>query len=181
MLKIALFIAALIFSVLPLIIALQPNEFKVSRSLLMTAPPSRIFAEVNDLHRWKAWSPWAKLDTDAKETYEGAQSGVGAVMHWDGNMQVGKGSMTIIENKDNEFVRFRLNFLKPMENASRAEFTFKEQGGKTLVTWSMYGKNNFIGKAMSLVFNCEKMVGGQFEKGLASLQTVVETPAPASN
>ncbi|MBL8013471.1 MAG: SRPBCC family protein, partial [Candidatus Omnitrophica bacterium] len=114
------------------------------------------------------------MDPNSKISYEGASSGVGAVFKWAGNNQVGEGSNTIVESRPGELITIRLDFIKPFPGTSSAEFTFKPEGAGTMVTWSMSGKNNFIGKAMSLVMNCDKMVGGQFEKGLAGLKQVSE-------
>lgn len=150
-----------------------PDHFTVSRCAEIAAPPEAIFAQINDLKAWQAWSPWAKLDPNAITTFEGPQSGVGAVMRWDGNNQVGKGSMTLTESVPAALVRFRLDFIKPMAGTSDAEFLLTPLGDRTLVRWTMNGTSNFMGKAMSLVFNCEKMVGGQFEQGFANLRAAL--------
>jgi hypothetical protein len=100
---------------------------------------------------------------------------VGALFKWAGNNQVGEGTMTITESRPSELIRIKLEFLKPFAATNASEFTFTPQGNQTVVTWSMSGKNNLIGKAMSLVMNCDKMVGGQFERGLASMKSVVES------
>ncbi len=155
-------------------VAVQPDDFRITRSLKIAAPADKIFAQVNDFHKWEAWSPWAKIDPNGKTDFGGTNSGVGAVMSWEGNWELGKGSSTILESKSNEFIRFQLDFLEPMQGQSLAEFTFRSEGDNTEVTWSMYGKNNFIGKAMGIVFNCEKMVGGMFEQGLENLKNIVE-------
>ena len=95
-------------------------------------------------------------------------------MRWAGNNKVGQGSMMITENRPDEFIQFKLEFLKPFKATNTAEFTFNSENNQTTVTWSMYGKNNFMGKAMGLIMSCDKMLGGQFEKGLATLKSVVE-------
>jgi len=174
-LLIVLIVLAVLIVAFVVVVAMQPSDFRIVRSATMSAPPSTIFAQVNDFHKWQAWSPWAKLDPTMKTTYEGAESGTGAIHTWSGNNQVGEGRMTIMESRPNERIRFKLDFLKPMAATNTAEFTFTPQGKQTLVTWSMSGQNNFIGKAMGLVMNCEKMVGGQFETGLANLKSIVET------
>lgn len=156
------------------IVYLQPEEFNVSRSIKISSSADTIFPHINNLRQWDAWSPWAKLDPNAKNSFEGPDEGVGAIMHWVGNSDVGEGSMLITEIKQNEFIKFKLDFIAPMKATNTAEFTFTPAGDQTSVTWSMSGKNNFIGKAIGLIFNCEKMVGGQFEKGLASLKEIVE-------
>lgn len=174
MLKKIFAVLAFAVAVFLVVVALQPADFRITRSTVIAAPAGKIFSQVNDLHQWDGWSPWAKLDPNAKNSFEGPKSGVGAVMRWAGNMDVGEGSMTIVESRSPEFIKFRLDFLKPMASTSNAEFTFTEEKNQTSVTWTMYGTNNFVGKAMGLIFNCEKMVGGQFEKGLASLKSLAE-------
>jgi hypothetical protein len=165
---------AVIVVILVVIVALQPSEFRIVRSAAMSAPAPVVFAEVNDFHKWEAWSPWAKLDPAAKATFEGPPAGTGAVFRWAGNKEVGEGSMTITESRPSELIRIRLEFLKPFAANNTAEFTFKPEGDQTLVTWSMEGKNNFIAKAFCLFMNMDKMAGGQFEKGLASMKSVAE-------
>jgi Polyketide cyclase / dehydrase and lipid transport len=152
----------------------QPNDFRITRTGSISAPASAIFPHVNTLQKWDAWSPWAKLDPNSKSTFEGPAEGVGAKMSWAGNNKVGVGSMTITENRPSDYIQFKLEFLKPMQATNTAEFTFTPEGNQTTVTWSMSGTNNFMAKVMSLVMNCDKMVGGQFEKGLADLKAVVE-------
>lgn len=163
------FIAILII----VVIAGQPDEFKMSRSTTIAAAPEKIFPHVNDLHLWEAWSPWAKLDPNSKVAFSGPDAGTGSAMRWEGNGKVGIGTMTITDSKPNETIRFRLDFEKPMQATNLAEFNFKPAGGQTVVTWSMSGKNSLMGKIFGLFVNCEKMVGCQFEKGLASLKSVV--------
>jgi hypothetical protein len=155
----------------------QPDDFKLSRSAKISAPPEKIFPHVNDLHKWEAWSPWAKLDPQAKNSFSSPNAGLGTSMAWEGNCKVGVGKMTITESQPAAIVRFRLDFEKPMQATNTAEFTFLPDGGGTMVTWSMAGKNSFGGKVFGLFMNCDKMVGGQFEKGLATLKSLAETGA----
>jgi accessory colonization factor AcfC len=171
--KIFIVLAAIIVAFL-VVVAMQPSEFHITRSDTMAAPAAAVFEQVNDFHKWDAWSPWAKLDPEVKNTFEGPPARQGAVFAWVGNNQVGEGRMTITESRTNELVRFNLEFFKPMAGTSTSEFTFKSEGNQTTVTWSMDGKNNFIAKAMCLFMNMDKMVGGQFEKGLASIKAIVE-------
>lgn len=156
------------------VIASRPNDFKVSRSATMAATPAAVFEQLNDFHKWDSWSPWAKMDPNAKTTFDGPTSGVGAKFGWSGNSDVGEGSMTIVESKPSEQVRIRLDFTRPMAGTSDVELKLEPQGEQTKVTWSMAGKNNFIAKAVSLFMDCEKMVGDQYDKGLASLKAIVE-------
>lgn len=152
-----------------LVVAMQPGDFRISRSATIPAPPSMVFGQVNDFHKWQAWSPWARMDPNAKNSFEGSASGLGAVFRWEGNNQVGQGGMTIIESRPSDLIRIKLEFLKPFKATHTAEFTFEPAADSTVVTWSMTGKNNFISKGFVLLMNCDKMVGGQFEKGLANL------------
>ncbi len=158
-------------------VALQPSAFRVERSTIIVAPTPQAFAEVNDFHNWDAWSPWAKLDPAAKATFEGPQAGEGAVLRWAGNENVGEGSMTLVESRPDERIRIRTDFVKPWAATSASEFTFKSDGPRTIVTWTMSGEHRFFEKAMCVFMNGEKMIGDQFEKGLANLKTVVEGKA----
>jgi hypothetical protein len=174
MLEIILILLAVALIAILLIAAMQPAEFRISRNAVMAAEAIAIFNNVNDLHKWEAWSPWAKLDPNSKSSFEGTDAGVDAVMRWEGNHKVGVGSMTILESNPPESIKLKLDFLKPMTATNLAEFSFKPQGNNTLVTWSMTGTNNFMGKVMAVIMNCDKMVGGQFEKGLTALKAIVE-------
>ncbi len=168
-----------IFVVFAIVVALQPADFTITRSATIAAPPASVFAQVNDFRKWEAWSPWAKLDPAMKTTYEGPADGPGSVYTWSGNNEVGEGRMTLIESKPHEFVRIKLEFLKPFAATNTTEFLFKPEGNQTAVTWSMTGKNNFMAKGFNLVMNMDKMVGGDFEKGLAQMKAAVGTaPKP---
>ena len=155
-------------------IATRPAEFRVTRTATFAAPAPAVFAQVNELRKWEAWSPWAKKDPQMKQAYAGPAAGAGAVASWVGNKDVGEGRMSIVESRPAELIRFKLEFFKPFAATNNAEFTFKEQGGRTAVSWSMSGRNNFVGKAMSVVFDFDKMIGADFEAGLASLKTIVD-------
>jgi hypothetical protein len=155
----------------------RPDEFRVVRSATMNASPAAVFEQVNDFHKWEAWSPWAKLDPACKNTYSGAAAGKDAGFAWDGNNKVGAGRMTITESQPPELIRINLEFLRPFKSTNTTEFTFQLRGNQTLVTWAMSGKNNFMSKVFGLFVDCEKMVGKDFEKGLAQLKLVGETGA----
>ena len=159
-----------VIGVFLVIVSRQPTAFRITRSAALAAPAPALFAQVNDFHKWEAWSPWAKMDPNAKNTIEGPASGVGAKFSWDGNRNVGAGRMTIIESHPTDLIRLKLEFLKPFKAINDTEFTFKPEGKKTIVTWTMAGDNNFVGKAMGVFINCDKMIGGQFEQGLKNLE-----------
>jgi Polyketide cyclase / dehydrase and lipid transport len=172
MLKKLLLGVAVIVIIFIIIIALQPTDFRIERSQTIPAAVDVVFAQVQDFHRWNAWSPWAKLDPAMKQTYEGAPAGTGAIYSWEGNSAVGAGRMTLTECRTNELVRIKLEFIKPFAQVNETDFAFKPEGQQTTVTWSMTGKNNFLSKAFGLFVDLDKMVGGDFAKGLAQLHTV---------
>jgi hypothetical protein len=175
LIKILIVLAALI-GVFVIVVATRPADFRVSRSARIPVPAAVVFEQVNDLHRFQDWSPWAKIDPNYRLTYDGPTVGVGASFAWDGNKEVGAGRMTCIESKPGEMVKFRLEFLKPFKATNTAEFDFKSTGHQTDVTWSMYGKNNFMAKAVGLFMDCDNMIGPDFEKGLANLKAAVAKP-----
>ena len=178
--KILLGVAAvivLVVGVLALIVAMQPSEFRIERSTTIAAPAPAVFTQVNDFHNRQAWSPWAKLDPAAKNSFEGAPAGQGAMFAWAGNSKVGEGRMTITESRPSELVRIKLEFVKPFAATNTAEFTFKPAGDRTAVTWSMSGDNNFISRAVFLFVNMDKALGSEFEKGLASMKSAAEASA----
>ena len=166
---------AVIVVVLVMVIVTRPADFSLSRSTTISAPPQAVFPQVNDLHNWEAWSPWAKIDPAMKTTFAGPAAGTGSIYTWVGNNKVGAGRMTIVESRPSELVRIKLEFMKPFAATNATEFTFQPQGNQTAVTWSMSGKRNFMSKAMSLVMSMEKMTGGQFETGLQQMKAAVET------
>ena len=175
--KILLFLVFVI-AAFAVVVMLQPAAFSIKRSITIAAAPDAVFPQVNELKKWEAWNPFGKMDPDAKMTYDGPPAGIGASYSWASTKnEVGEGKNTIVESKPNELVKFKLEFKKPMAATNTAEFTFKPEGNGTLVTWTMSGENGFIGKAFSLVMNCDKMIGGEFEKGLKDMKSVVEGAA----
>src|SRR5687767_14119596 len=171
---------AVILAAFVAVVVMQPAAFRIVRSATVSAPPAEVFAQVNDFHRWRAWSPWENIDPALKRTYEGAEAGAGAIYAWAGNSQVGEGRMTITDSRPYDLIRFKLEFLKPFKATNTAEFAFKPEGNLTAVTWSMSGRNNFMGKAFCVFVNMDKMIGRDFEKGLANMKGVVEGSARTS-
>lgn len=155
-------------------IALQPSEFVLKRESVISAPPAAVFAQVNDFHNWQKWSPWAKLDPDAKATFEGPASGQGARFAWDGNGNVGQGRMTIAESVPNDKIHLQLEFFKPMAGTAETYFTFKPEGDGTRMTWEMHGRNNFIGRVFCFFMNMNDMLGGMFDQGMANINAIVK-------
>jgi uncharacterized protein YndB with AHSA1/START domain len=167
---------AVIVVVLLIVIATRPSDLRVERTAVLAAPAPVVFDQVNDFHKWDAWSPYVQRDPAMKKTFEGAPAGVGAIYTWSGNHEVGEGRMTIIESRPPELIRIKLEFVRPFAGTNTAEFTFRPEGERTAVTWGLVGHNNFIAKAIGLVMNMDKMIGSDFEKGLAQMKAVVESP-----
>jgi uncharacterized protein YndB with AHSA1/START domain len=153
----------------------RPDSFRVGRSTKVKAPPERIFAILNDFHQWPSWSPWEKMDPAMTRTHSGAASGKGAIYAWKGNKKVGEGRMEIIEAAPPSKLTIKLDFLKPFEAHNTAEFTLEPQGDSTGVTWSMSGAQPFMFKVMSLFMSMDKMIGKDFESGLANIKTSAES------
>jgi hypothetical protein len=157
--------------------ALQPSEMHVTRSTTIAAPNAEVFALVNDLHRWNAWSPWAKMDPKAQNHFEGSPTGTGAKFYWaSDNAEVGVGSMTITNSQPNQQVTMDVALEKPFKGTNQSTFTFAPgaDANHTIVTWAMTGHKHFICKLIGLFMSGEKMVGDTFEDGLANLKTVAE-------
>jgi uncharacterized protein YndB with AHSA1/START domain len=157
--------------------ATAPDIFLVSRSAVMAAPPERIFPMINDLHAQSAWSPFEK-DPSMKRNHSGAPAGAGAVYEWNGNRTVGAGRIAITDSVPPSRVSLKLDMSRPFEAHNMVDFVLEQNGGgtkvTTKVTWAMQGRQPFMAKLASLFVNCDKMVGGEFEQGLAKLKTLVE-------
>lgn len=155
-------------------VASRPSAFRVERSAMVEAPPDRVFALLNDFHRWSEWSPYEKLDSNLRRSFDGPASGPGASYAWVGNDDVGEGSMKIVDAKPGESVTIDLEFKKPFEAKNLTTFTLKPVEAGTKVTWAMDGQNGFVGKAMSLVMDLDRFVGKDFEQGLANLNAAAK-------
>ena len=171
--QLSLFMALLVPGILINCVWRLPSQFTITRSRRIPYPATPIFELVNDLHNWKIWSPWEKLDSEIQYNYSGSQSGEGANMHWVGNKKVGEGVAYIVDSVAPHIICLKLDFKKPIKATYTAEFTFRPEREATHVTWTISGKNSVIGKIFYSIINYDKMVGTQFEKGLASLEEVV--------
>ena len=157
-------------------ISLSPDKFSIARSMVIDAPPERIYPLINDLHAWERWSPWARLDPGQEITHDGSPLGAGAIMSWAGNKKVGVGKIKIAESSPNERVRLRLQLIKPMQALHDIQIDLNSLGGtRTEVIWRMSGRHEFVAKALQAFINVERRIGEQFEQGLANLKELVET------
>jgi uncharacterized protein YndB with AHSA1/START domain len=154
----------------------RPASYQVQRSTTVAAPPAAVYATIVDFRQWERWSPWAKLDPQQKTTLVG--EGVGAVYTWSGDDKVGAGRMTIVEAVPDAKVGIKLEFLRPFESTSQTSFVVVPEGAGSRITWLMSGTNGMVARAMSIFMDMDKMIGPDFEKGLATLKHVVEQPRP---
>lgn len=159
----------------------RPDTFHVERTGMIGAPPEVVYAHVVSFHAWPAWSPWEKLDPNMKREFGGTDGAVGSSYAWVGNDNVGTGKMTITEATPASKVDMKLEFIKPFKATNTATFALAPEGAGTKVTWAMDGKNDLMGKIMSIFMNMDKMVGGDFERGLVSLKAVSEAGPPAGS
>ena len=174
MLKIIALVVVVLLVALLIYAATKPDTFRVQRQASIKAPPEKIFPFINDFNRWGSWSPYEKKDPAMKRTFSGAPAGKGAVYEWEGDQNVGKGRMEIVESVQPSKIAIKLDFFKPFEAHNIAEFTLEAQGGSTNVTWAMHGPSPYLAKVMHVFFDMERMVGKDFETGLANLKTISE-------
>lgn len=158
------------------VVEMQPAEFRIARSIVVKAPPEKIFPLVNNLHEVAQWSPWNQYDPNMKKSFAGPEEGVGASQSWEGNDKVGVGKMTILESEPPRKVRLKLEFLKPMQCTNEAAYTLiPTKDGDTEVEWAMTGSKAFVQKAFCMFMDMDKMVGPDFERGLANLKASIES------
>jgi uncharacterized protein YndB with AHSA1/START domain len=167
-------VLAIAIAIILILAATKPDRFSVQRATTVKAPPEKIFSLINDFHQWGAWSPYESKDPAMKRSYSGAASGEGAVYAWEGNKNVGSGRMEILDSSAPSKIVIKLDFFTPFEAHNTAEFTMLPQGDATNVTWLMHGPLPFMGKIMHVFINMDRMVGKDFEIGLANLKRLTE-------
>jgi hypothetical protein len=164
-------IIAIAIAALLAMAGMRPDHFRIERSTRVPAPAGKAFALINDFHHWPQWSPWENKDPSMKKTLSGTAAGTGAIYEWEGNNQVGQGRMEITDSTPDSRVLIKLDFYKPFEAHNTTEFTIAADGEGSRVTWAMYGPQPFMARLMGIFFSMEKMVGPDFEAGLAKLAT----------
>jgi len=167
-------VLAIAIAILLILAATKPNTFTVRRATTVKAAPEAIFPLINDFHQWGTWSPYETKDPAMKRTYSGTASGKGAVYAWQGNKNVGSGRMEILDSSAPSKIVIKLDFFAPFEGHNTAEFTMLPQGDVTNVTWLMHGPVPFLAKIMHVLMNIDRMVGKDFEIGLANLKRLTE-------
>ncbi|MBC7752040.1 MAG: SRPBCC family protein [Candidatus Saccharibacteria bacterium] len=158
----------------------RPNAFRIERSILIQAPPDKIFYFINDFHQWQAWSPWEKIDPTMQRIYSGTPQGIGTIYDWEGKGKSGAGRMEITESRISSEIFIQLDFIKPFKAHNIAEFRLIPEGQYTELTWSMHGPSPYISKLMGIFLNIDRTIGKDFEKGLNRLKQIIETH-PSSN
>ncbi len=153
---------------------LNADTFRVERSTVIDACAAAIFSHIDDVRAWDAWSPYEKMDANLAKTYSGPARGKGAAYAWVGK-KAGSGSMEITQSTPSSEVVIKLEFTKPFTAHNTPEFTLEPHGSGTKVTWAMFGPNTCTSKVMGLFFTMDKMVGPQFDDGLARLKQLAET------
>ncbi len=167
-------VLAIVIAIVLILAATKPNTFSVQRATTVKAPPERIFSLINDFHQWGSWSPFENKDPAMKRSYSGAVDGKGAVYGWEGNKNVGSGRMEILDTSKPSKIVIKLDFFTPFEGHNTAEFTMLPQGDATSLTWLMHGSAPFMSKVMQVFINLDKMIGKDFEIGLANLKRLTE-------
>lgn len=167
-------VLAVAIAVILILAATKPDTFRIERSAVIDAPAERIFAVLSDFRQWTGWSPWEHKDPALKREYSGAERGKGAIYGWEGNKNVGSGRMEILEANAPSKLRIKLDFFKPFEGHNTAEFTMLPQGNATNVHWVMHGPATFLSKVMQVFISFDRMVGKDFETGLANLKQLTE-------
>jgi len=170
--------SAVLLALFCAVVAFQPAEFTIKRDVMINGQRENAFSLVNDFRNWPRWSPWEKLDPQMKRTLEGPFMGTGAVYGWTGNSEVGEGKMTIIDSVQPESVKIKMEFFKPFPATSEVLFTFIAAGPHVVATWTMTGKNGFIGRAFCMLFGMQKQMEAEFDKGLATIKALSEGRQP---
>lgn len=169
----AIVVVVLLVAVLLAYLSAQPSDFRITRTLSINAPAQELYGMAADLRNFNKWNPFALQDPQLKLTYSGADVGKGAAYNWEGP-KAGVGRMEVINVEPSKLVTMKLDFSKPFEAHNVVDFTYQPSGSQTKVTWEMRGTRNLMMKAMGLFFSMDGMVGGEFEKGLATLKTISE-------
>lgn len=165
---------AVLIAIILIVAAMRPDTFRVQRSIDINAPAEKIFPLINDYRHWGSWSPYEKVDPAMQRTFSGAPNGKGSVYEWNGNKNVGRGRMEILDATPSSKIVIKLDFFSPFEAHNTAEFTMQPKGNATNVTWAMQGPVPYMMKIMHMFMNMDRMCGDQFQQGLTSMKAVAE-------
>lgn len=168
--------AVMAFAVIALLgyAATRPDIFRVQRSASIKATPDKLYPLINDIRQFNTWNPFNRKDPSMKGSYRGPAAGPGAAFDFEGNSEVGKGTVSITGGTPARAVNMKLDMTEPMQAHNDIEFLLVPRGDMTDVTWTMQGPCPYLGKLMGVIFDMDKMVGGEFDKGLALLKAQAE-------
>lgn len=169
MIKKILLVLAAIIGIILIVAAFQPDTYTVERKGTVAAPPMVVFMHINDFHQWPRFNPWHDLDSNMTYSYEGPETGVGSAVIWSGNSNAGKGKMTLVETRPDEYAKIDMHFMEPFDGKAVTEFALKPDAAGTEVTWTMTGQQNYFSKIICLFMSMDKMIGEQYEKGFAKM------------
>src|SRR5260221_6538689 len=172
--KIAILMVIVLVGAVLILAAVRPDTFKVQREATIQAPPEKVYALISDFKAWPAWSPWEKKDPQMKRTFGAVTTGEKATYAWQGNKEVGEGRMEIVEAVPPSRVKLKLDFIKPFEAHNVVDFSLQPKDKATQVTWSMQGDTPFFFKIIHLFMDMDRMVGKDFDAGLANLKAAAE-------
>ncbi len=162
-----------IVGVILLIASRRPDDFAYARTVHIAATPQHLFGMINDLRQMNTWNPYALREKGGKAEYSGPAAGPGACFDFAGPKS-GSGHVEILESAPPSSVVMRLAMVKPFKADHRVDFTIAPAASGADVTWAMSGKQPLLGKVMMLFIDCDRMVGRDFEEGLANMKKIAE-------
>lgn len=173
---ILLYVLGGIVALVLLLALIAPKTYDVFRTIEIQKPNSEVFEYLKYLDKQQEWSPWATRDPNMQRKLTGTDGEVGAISYWNGNKDVGEGEQEITKIVEGERVEGSLRFFKPWKSTSDCYMkTETTSNNATQVTWGFSGKNKFPMSIMMLFMSMDKMVGKDFEEGLQTLKTKLES------
>jgi hypothetical protein len=164
-----------IVAIFIILMLVAPKNYHVNRSIVIDRALPDVFQYIKHVKNQDDWSPWKKKDPDMKQTFSGVDGTVGFVSHWEGNKDVGTGEQEITKIEENKRLDTELRFFKPWKSQSDAYIEVEEADGGTNVTWGFSGVNKVPLNVMMMFMNMDKMIGKDFEEGLADLKRIMES------
>jgi uncharacterized protein YndB with AHSA1/START domain len=150
-----------------------PREYRVERSVVINAPAATVFPMAADMRNWAKWTVWHERDPEIKNTYSPEQAVVGAWSAWESKKE-GNGKSTLTAVELNQRLVYKLEF-PDFGMVSTGTFVFAAEGNATKVTWSDEGDLGMNPMSRWFGLLLDKMVGADFEAGLAKLKRVTES------
>ncbi len=180
MLKRVLGLIVVVIAFICLYAAFTPPGYVLSREMLVKATPEAIFPYINNSKKAQDWMPWKDSDPAAQMQYSGPDEGVGSTSSWDSTGPLGTGKAEVVESVQNKVVKTQLTYTRPMTMSQLAEIALTPTLDGTVVRWSVSGQSPFLCRVVGIFMNMDKMIGGEFEKGLKKLKLTLESAAQQS-